>query len=103
MTVRKGRRVFAGIVEVGFTLQRLRTRQSIFFVLEASISTQSCHQCGDCGSGLYSAAVTNTPKYFLRIGSIDQRSKLPPQRQIWCRSALTWVSDINGLPMIETE
>jgi hypothetical protein len=59
--------------------------------------------CGDCGSPLYSAAVKDTPLYFLRLGAIKQRALLPPKRQIWHRSALPWASNVTGLPVSELD
>lgn len=34
----------------------------------------------------------------IRVGTINQRRELIPSRQIWCRSALSWLGDIAGLP-----
>ena len=54
--------------------------------------------CADCGSPLYSYAVDNPVSYGLRVGCLEQRRALPPKRQIWCRSALDWSSDLHALP-----
>jgi hypothetical protein len=59
--------------------------------------------CGDCGTPLYSAAVKDTPLYYLRVGSIRQRHELAPKRQIWRRSAVPWSSNISLLPALETD
>ncbi|HXA99999.1 MAG TPA: GFA family protein [Steroidobacteraceae bacterium] len=53
--------------------------------------------CSNCGTPIYSADAQNPQSYFLRVGTMSQRAALPPQRQIWCRSALAWASDIRGL------
>jgi hypothetical protein len=58
--------------------------------------------CPECGSPLFStgegeaAAVTG-----IRVGTINQRRALRPARQIWCRSALPWISDLDTLPGVE--
>ncbi|HEX3949087.1 MAG TPA: GFA family protein [Steroidobacteraceae bacterium] len=57
--------------------------------------------CGDCGTPLYSADAEDPQIYFLRVGSLSQRAALPPKRQIWCRSALPWASDIRNLERSE--
>ena len=31
-------------------------------------------------------------------GSIRQRDRLRPMRQIWCRSAVPWINDLGELP-----
>jgi hypothetical protein len=54
--------------------------------------------CGNCGSALYSAASENTAAFGIRLGSVNQRALLAPNKQIWTRSALPWASDIHGLP-----
>ena len=59
--------------------------------------------CEACGSPVYSAAVENTPAYSLRVGCLDERESLPPQRQIWCRSALDWATDIASVPSVQKQ
>lgn len=56
--------------------------------------------CGDCGTPIYSAAPDPAQRtsYGLRVGCLDRRADLAPVRQIWCRSALPWSSDISRLP-----
>ena len=49
--------------------------------------------CPECGAGIYASAVSDPPTYNLRIGSIRQRAQLPPKAQVWCRSALPWVTN----------
>jgi hypothetical protein len=53
--------------------------------------------CADCGTPIYSADAKDPQVYFLRVGTLSQRAALPPTRQIWCRSALPWASDIRNL------
>ena len=51
--------------------------------------------CGECGSGIYSsAAVKDPPVFMIRVGTIRQRAELSPKSQMWCRSALDWVSGV---------
>jgi hypothetical protein len=54
--------------------------------------------CPDCGSPIYSSDVSNPPIYSLRIGTLRERAQLKPARQIWCKSALPWSSDLAGIP-----
>jgi len=56
--------------------------------------------CANCGSAIYSSAVSNTPSYFLRVGALEQRASLPPRRQIWCKSALPWSASLEGIPQL---
>lgn len=54
--------------------------------------------CGDCGSAVYSTSVENQTIFNLRLGALAQRAQLPPRRQIWMSSALSWANDITGVP-----
>jgi len=59
--------------------------------------------CGDCGSPVYSAAITDPVSYTLRVGCLDQRAQLPPKRQIWCRSALPWSRNLEEVAKVERQ
>jgi hypothetical protein len=48
--------------------------------------------CAECGSPIYSSAVTDPPVFMLRVGTIRQRADLAPKSRIWCRSALGWLN-----------
>ena len=50
--------------------------------------------CAECGSRLYASAETDPPFFNLRVGTIRQRAELRPRIQLWCRSALPWVSEL---------
>ncbi len=55
--------------------------------------------CPDCGTPVYSCAAGEDPPAFsLRIGCLDERADLPPQRQIWCDSAVSWSRDVREVP-----
>ena len=48
--------------------------------------------------------IKRTAVYTLRIGNIAERANLPPQRQMWTKSRLPWLSqDLNALPGPEKE
>jgi hypothetical protein len=59
--------------------------------------------CGDCGSPLYAADAEAAKTYNLRIGVMAERAHLPPQREIWCESALPWTQGLLALPKIEKQ
>ena len=59
--------------------------------------------CADCGSPIYSSAVSDPPMYSLRVGCLDERAALPPHKQIWCRSSLGWAADVRELPQVERQ
>ncbi len=54
--------------------------------------------CGECGSPIYATSVDDGPKtYNIRVGTAHQRDQLPPRRQIWHRSAISWLPVMEGL------
>jgi len=60
--------------------------------------------CPECGTSIYSTSVGDGPKTFnLRVGSIRQRSELPPQAHIWYRSAQAWITELASLKKIEKQ
>lgn len=57
--------------------------------------------CGNCGSPLWSSLAENPTVYRLRLGSIEQRAALSPQRQMWKRSALPWIDALTTVPSFD--
>lgn len=82
-------------------LRFLRGTPKVFVKTAESGNKRAQAFCGACGSPLYSADAHDPQLYFLRVGTMSQRAALAPKRQIWCRSALPWSSDIRGLERSE--
>ncbi len=47
--------------------------------------------CPKCGTPIYATSPTDPQVYGLRTGTAMQRSQLAPRKQIWVRSALSWI------------
>jgi hypothetical protein len=61
--------------------------------------TRVQHFCPDCGSPLFTSGEGDqSDDWGIRWGSIRQRDQLQPTRQIWCRSAVPWINDLEKLP-----
>ena len=74
------------------------------YIKTADSGTRRKHAfCPECGAPVYSSAVTDPPAYSLRIGCLDQRSQLPPKRQIWCKSSLSWSKDLEGIARVQQQ
>jgi len=74
------------------------------YVKTAESGTKRVHAfCADCGSPVYSCAISDPPFYSLRVGCLAERGKLPPQRQIWCQSSLGWAASLGGVPGTERQ
>jgi len=51
--------------------------------------------CPECGKRIHARTKDDPAAFFgLRLGTIRQRAELKPQCQVWCGSALSWVSDL---------
>ena len=60
--------------------------------------------CPTCGSSIYSAAAIEHPEiYNIRLATARQRDLLPPKRQYWRKSALSWIDDVGSLPRVDKE
>jgi hypothetical protein len=49
--------------------------------------------CDKCGAAIYSSAEINPEIFMLRVGTIRQRAELNPKSQMYCQSALIWLSE----------
>ena len=60
--------------------------------------------CPECGSQIYATSTGDGPKILsLRAGTLNQRDRLKPRMQIWRRSALAWIGEIDSIPARETQ
>jgi hypothetical protein len=60
--------------------------------------------CPTCGTPIFSSAVDDGPKiHSIRLGTTQQRDELVPRRQFWCRSAQTWLGDIDSFEKMERD
>lgn len=85
------------------TFSLLTGRPSIY-VKTADSGTKRAHAfCPECGTPVYSAAVTDPGTYSLRIGCLRQRAALAPRKRIWCDSALAWSTDLRHLPRFQRQ
>jgi hypothetical protein len=75
------------------------------WIKTAESGRQRAHAfCADCGSPIYSGATDGSLETVsLRIGTLDQRRDLEPQKQIWAQSSLPWALDLLGLEWHERQ
>lgn len=59
--------------------------------------------CGTCGTAIYASAADEAmPETVnIRAGTMRQRDLIKPSRQIWHRSALSWMKDMNDISTFE--
>lgn len=54
--------------------------------------------CPECGTPLWATAPENPSAVIIRLGCVTQRAQLSPAVQVWQRSALPWVSQLDAIP-----
>ncbi|TAK81580.1 MAG: GFA family protein [Betaproteobacteria bacterium] len=83
---------------------RLRTGQPKIYVKTAESGSRRAQAfCPECGSRIYAAAVTDPRIFNIRVGTVRQRDALPPKTQLWCRSALGWVMNLESVKRFEKQ
>ena len=82
----------------------LRGGQPKIYIKTAESGTKRAHAfCPDCGTPVYSCAISNPPFYSLRVGCLDQRAQLRPTKQIWCQSSVPWSMNVQGVPQVSRQ
>jgi hypothetical protein len=82
----------------------LRSGTPKIYVKIAESGNKRAHGfCANCGTPLYATDAHEPRSYGIRVGTLKQRRELPPRRQSWHRSALTWVSDLHDVPRVDRQ
>jgi hypothetical protein len=94
---------FVAYVPVAKADFRLRGAPTVYVKTAQSGNRRAQAFCQTCGSRLYASAVEDPQVFNLRLGTIRQRAELRPRQQVWCRSALGWVMDLDSVRKIATQ
>ena len=71
----------------------------IYKKIAASGTERALVFCPTCGTQMLGMPTGDGPKRIsLRLGTSNQRAQLPPQRQIWCSSAMPWGEGLADVP-----
>jgi len=94
---------FHTVVFVPESQFNLRNGSLKIYVKTADSGTERAQMfCPDCGTQIYATSVGGDEKVLgLRVGTARQRGELRPRRQVWCRSALDWVTDLGAIEQVE--
>ena len=57
--------------------------------------------CSKCGSPVFSVVAAAPDNVYIKGGTLDDRSWLKPQLNIWCSSAQPWVEMQAGVPTFD--
>jgi hypothetical protein len=77
---------------------RLRGEPKVYVKTSESGNRRAQAFCPECGTRLYASAEKDPQVFNLRIGTVRQRASLAPKTQLWWRSALPWVKDLDSIP-----
>jgi hypothetical protein len=80
------------------TFRLLRGEPKVYVKTAESGNRRAQAFCTECGSRLWAAAEKDTPLYNLRVGTLRERAQLRPQVQLWCRSAMPWLTELGAVP-----
>ena len=84
-------------VSVRVPAEQFRMHSGIpkIYIKTAESGSKRAHSfCPNCGTPVYSSDVTDPKSYSLRVGCLDQRDHLIPQKQIWHQSSVPWSTNI---------
>jgi hypothetical protein len=70
----------------------------IYVKVGASGNKRRQYFCPECGTPVFVSGEDDAGDWGIRWGCIRQRAELKPARQIWRRSALPWLSEVDELP-----
>jgi len=59
------------------------------------------HRCVQCGTAIYSEYGGRSKLRFVRVGTLDEPSQLPPDVHIYTRSKLLWIKLPEGVPAFD--
>ena len=61
--------------------------------------------CSECGTHIFATSTDNIGKrtFNIRLGTVNEKEKLNPTMQVWCRSAQGWAFNIQETPRLEKQ
>lgn len=80
------------------TFRMLSGQPKIYVKTAESGNKRAQAFCPECGTPIYATTAADPRIFGLRVGVIRQRAQLPPKKQSWCRSAQSWVMNLESLP-----
>lgn len=95
---------FRWIVPVRAGDFRLTAGQPKIFIKTAESGANRAQAfCSECGTHMYGSDVVDPQSYSLRLTTARQAKQLRPSLQIWHRSALGWLGDIDAITKFDKQ
>ncbi|MDP4299393.1 GFA family protein [Leptothrix discophora] len=89
---------FRAVVPVAAEALSLSGTPKVYIKTAQSGNRRAQGFCGECGTPLYATSADQPTHYGLRLGCVDERARLAPNRQVWTRSAMPWLQDLHDVP-----
>jgi hypothetical protein len=91
---------FSAFIPVPTAQFRLRGTPKLYVKTGESGNRRAQAFCSECGTRVYASAEVDPQVFNVRIGTSRQSAALPPQTQLWCRSAVPWVMDLGAVKQV---
>jgi hypothetical protein len=89
---------------VGIYFHLLEGSPAVYEKTAESGAPRALAFCARCGTHVWGTSDGEGPRFYsVRVGVLAQRAELPPVAQVWCRSAMPWLSNLAGVRRIETQ
>ena len=94
----------AFVINALIEVDRIETLQGEFEVTEVASGSGAPHdlyRCSQCRVVVWSDYGRKRPIRFVRVGTLDDSSALPPNVHVWVKSKLDWVVIPEGAPQYD--
>lgn len=88
----------------GETFRLVKGKPALYLKTAESGNRRNLAFCARCGTHLYAAAAEDPQGFYsVRVGVLAERAEVRPVGQLWCRSELPWLSDLEKLHRVDTQ
>ena len=94
---------FRGVVRAQKEDFRLNGQPKVYLKTAESGNKRVQAFCPDCGTHLYATSEKDQQIFGIRLGTVKERDRLTPKRQVWTRSAQKWAMDLEAIPRVEKQ
>lgn len=88
-------RVGVPVADDSFTLTADQPKKYIFAV-DSGVQRVRAF-CPDCGTPIYAADANDLRWLAVPVSTTGRQNELPPKMQIWCQSALPWITHMQEI------
>lgn len=90
---------FRAVLPAPIEQVRIHGQAKVYVKVAESGNRRAQAFCPDCGTQLYASEAESPKVLNLRLGCVNERAQLVPQRQLWGSSAMPWLAQLHEAPM----